>query len=155
MKTDLTVNGFIFKGDKVLLIYNPKYQMWLGVGGHIDPDTTPDEQMVKEAKEEVGLDIEILSLSPEIKISDSALRSTALPFYADVHNVGDHNHYAQYYICVPHDPLQEIIPDDREVKKYNWFTESEIEINQEIKKTTKAIVRAGFAVYRKLKSRAA
>lgn len=140
MKTDLTVNGFIFKDDKVLLIYNPKYQMWLGVGGHIDPDTTPDEQMVKEAKEEVGLDIEILSLSPEIKISDSALRGTALPFYADVHNVGDHNHYSQYYVCVPRDPSQKIVSDDREVKKYNWFTESEIEINQEIKKTTKAIV---------------
>ncbi len=149
----MTVNGFIFKGDKVLLIYNPKYQMWLGVGGHIDPDTTPDEQLFREVKEEVGLDVEILSIDPEIEISDSALRGVALPFYADVHNVGDHNHYAQYYVCVPRDPSQKVVPDNSEVKKYSWLTESEVENNQEIKKTTKAIVRVAFGFYRNRKKK--
>ena len=148
MKTDLTVNGFVFKGNKVLLIYNPKYQMWLGVGGHIDSGMTPDEQLLKEVKEEVGLDVEILSTGQEIEVSDNALRSAALPFYADVHNVGDHNHYAQYYVCVPSNPSQEVVPDNREVAKYSWFTESEVEANQEIKKTTKAIVRVAFRFYR-------
>ena len=61
MKTDLVVAGYILKEDKVLLIHHKKLDVWLPVGGHIDENETPDQALVREIKEEIGIDVEILN----------------------------------------------------------------------------------------------
>ena len=62
MKTDIVVSGYIVYEDKVLLIHHRKLDLWLPVGGHIDPDEVPDDAMIREAKEEVGLDITLIGV---------------------------------------------------------------------------------------------
>ena len=60
MKIDLVVGGYIFHEEKVLLIHHRKLHLWLPVGGHIDPNETPDSAMIREAKEETNVDITLL-----------------------------------------------------------------------------------------------
>ena len=54
MKTDLVVGGYIFHNNKLLLIHHNKLDLWLPVGGHIDPNEIPDDAIKREAQEEVG-----------------------------------------------------------------------------------------------------
>jgi ADP-ribose pyrophosphatase YjhB (NUDIX family) len=150
MKIDLTTNGFLFKSNKVLLIYHKKYQMWIGVGGHIDKNETPDSQLLREMKEELAIDVEILSRNLDAKITDNVIRVCPIPFHADLHNVGDHNHYAQYYVCVQKDSNQEIKPERSEIKQYDWFTEKEVENDPRVEEKTKIIVLKAFKTYREL-----
>lgn len=51
----------INKEGKVLLMNHKKLGAWLYPGGHINTNETPDETVVREVKEETGLDVEIIS----------------------------------------------------------------------------------------------
>jgi len=52
---------FIVKGKKVLMIWNKNMKNWIPVGGHIGPNELPCVSVIREAKEETGLDIELVS----------------------------------------------------------------------------------------------
>ncbi|MCM2338862.1 MAG: NUDIX domain-containing protein [Burkholderiales bacterium] len=59
-KVDFTVEVFIVYKNKVLLRMHDKHKVWLSVGGHIELDEDPIEAAMREVKEEVGLDVEII-----------------------------------------------------------------------------------------------
>lgn len=147
-RIDFTVNGFIFQGNKILLIYHKNHKMWLGVGGHLEDGETPDSQLMKEVKEETALNVEVLDAGPKVKISDHVVRNCPTPFHADLHGVGDHLHYAQYYVCTIKDKNTIVTPEKREFEIYKWFTEEEVANHHEIWNTTKSIVKAAFKFYR-------
>ena len=58
-----TVTCYIKKGDYYLLLYRNKEEndlnegKWLGVGGHLEEGETPDQALIREVKEETGLDV--------------------------------------------------------------------------------------------------
>ena len=60
---DKTVLTYIEKDNKYLMLYRNKKKIdlnkgkWLGVGGHIEEGETPDQAMIRETKEETGLDV--------------------------------------------------------------------------------------------------
>lgn len=58
-KIDFTAEVFIVYKNKVLLRKHDKYKIWLSVGGHVELDEDPVQAAIREAKEEVGLDIKI------------------------------------------------------------------------------------------------
>ena len=98
MKTDLVVAGYVINKNKVLLIQHRKLDLWLPVGGHIEKDETPDDALLREIKEEVGIDVEILNRT-NTPIKGNTKRNLAVPFYVNVHSVKDHDHCCLYYIC--------------------------------------------------------
>jgi len=55
-----TATAYIIDQGKVLLIMHPKLKKWLPPGGHIEANETPPECAIREAKEETGLDIELI-----------------------------------------------------------------------------------------------
>jgi 8-oxo-dGTP pyrophosphatase MutT (NUDIX family) len=59
-KIDFTAEVFIVHKNKVLLRMHDKAKIWLSVGGHIELDEDPVQAVIREAKEEVGLDIKII-----------------------------------------------------------------------------------------------
>ena len=59
-KIDFTVAIFVVHDAKVLLILHRKLGKWLPLGGHIELDEDPEIAARREAKEESGLDVELL-----------------------------------------------------------------------------------------------
>jgi len=117
-KIDLAVGVCIIFEGKVLLMHHAKLDKWLFPGGHIDPNETPDDAAKREVKEETGLDIKLLNFSSILK-SDGEIKKLALPFHANLHNVGDHDHYCLYYLASVKNP--EFVKNE-ESKDLQWFT---------------------------------
>lgn len=61
MQRHFTVTGFLIDGDRTALHWHRKNQMWLPAGGHIEADEDPIEAVVREVREETGIDAEIVS----------------------------------------------------------------------------------------------
>jgi len=63
-KIDFTAAIFVVQDHKVLLIHHRKLNKWLPLGGHIELDEDPEQAALREAKEESGLDVELLGERP-------------------------------------------------------------------------------------------
>ena len=119
MKTDLVVAGYIYYNNKVLLVHHKKLNLWLPVGGHIDPDETPDDALHREVKEETGMDIEILNQS-NFPVNYPVKRNLALPFNVNVHPANDHDHCCFFYVCRALNP--EKLQINEELNSFQWLS---------------------------------
>src|SRR3989344_1598472 len=98
-KIDFTVEVFIVYKDKVLLRMHDKHKIWLSIGGHIELNEDPIEAAVREVKEEVGLEVEIVGHKPSIK-DESDYKHLLAPKYLDSHYVNDvHQHVVFVYFA--------------------------------------------------------
>ena len=71
MEKHFTASAIVINNErKVLLVYHKKLNVWLYPGGHIEPYETPDETVIREVKEETGLDVEIAGKT-DSSLSDS------------------------------------------------------------------------------------
>jgi len=123
MKVDLVVAGYIIHKNKILLIQHKKLDLWLPVGGHIEKDETPDDALLREIKEEVGIDVEILNYI-SFPIEGNTKKNLSSPFYVNVHSVKDHDHCCLYYICKAINP--EKLKINSELKNYKWFSKEDL-----------------------------
>lgn len=123
MKTDLVIAGYIIHQNKILLIHHRKLDLWLPVGGHIDKNETPDQALLREIKEEIGMDVEILNKS-NMPLVGNVKRNLAIPFDVNVHSVGDHDHCCFFYVCRAINPEQ--LKINKELKNFEWFTKDDL-----------------------------
>lgn len=80
------------KRQKVLLVHHKKLGKWLPPGGHIDHNETPPEAAIREAKEETGLDVELMK-QENIWIDRPNAKSLARPYLCLLEEIpahGDH-----------------------------------------------------------------
>ena len=95
-KIDFTVAVFIIHEDKVLLIHHRGLDKWLPVGGHIELNEDPEAAALREAKEESGLDIELLGERPPT--TGFGTRALIAPRFLDIHYISDtHEHIGMIY----------------------------------------------------------
>lgn len=120
MSVHLTVAGYLIEKNEVLLIHHRKLDLWLPVGGHIDQNETPDTALEKEFREEVGLEVEVL-YKANISLDGNIKTHSPIPFYCNIHNVGNHDHYCMFFVCVLKGEGK-IKIQKREVKNFAWFT---------------------------------
>lgn len=146
-RLDWTVGGFLIHRQKVLLIHHRKLDAWLAPGGHVDKNETPDEALQREFREEVGIAIEFSEVAA-VSLTESLLQNLALPFHANVHSVGDHDHACWYYLVTTKQPQVRIQPD--EIRAFQWLGENEIESAPFIWQNVKAIARLAFAKKKEL-----
>jgi len=64
-KIDFTASVFIVRDGKVLLHKHKRLGIWLQPGGHIELDEDPVQAVLREAKEETGLEIELVGEQPQ------------------------------------------------------------------------------------------
>ncbi len=100
MKKHFTASALIIDEGKVLLVYHKKLGVWLYPGGHIEADENPEEALLREVREETGIEIEILGEKDE-NLSDKAANVSALhmPYAMLCELVGDHYHNDIIYLC--------------------------------------------------------
>ena len=123
-KYDFTVAAFIVFKSKVLLVNHPRYGKWLPPGGHIELDEDPDEALLREIKEETGLEnVQILSSRPSF--SDEGRKPLFTPHYLDVHEANPpHHHIALVYFGRTTDNKHMKSDEHTEAK---WFSAVELE----------------------------
>jgi len=124
-KIDFVASAWIVHEDKILLVYHKLLQAWLPVGGHIELDETPDEALLREVKEECGLDIEIIGEKPPY-IEGSSARFLWRPAYVDIHPFNyKHQHIGLEYFAKAKSSSVRLAEDEHE--KIKWFTEKELD----------------------------
>lgn len=152
MRVDVTVAGFPVHKKKVLLVKHKGLKKWIPAGGHLEVDETPDDALVREMKEELNLDVEILNRNdiPKAKGRSDIRRQLALPFYSNLHTVGDHEHFCLFYLVIPKNAEQLEVNKD-ELDEAEWFTAKQLE-QERIPEDTKNIALKALELHKQLTS---
>lgn len=99
-KIDFTVAIFVVRDAKVLVILHRKLGKWLPLGGHVELDEEPEIAALREAKEESGLDVELLGERPPT--TEPGTRALIAPRFLDIHRISDtHEHIGMIYFARP------------------------------------------------------
>jgi len=111
MKANVRVSGIIFKEKKVVLVkhenkYNGVY--YLLPGGGLERDETIEECVIREVKEEIGLDVKIKSLA----------------YYEDVVSDDDHTLHLIFRCEIIGGKIENLDPD-KKVKDIVFMNEEE------------------------------
>ncbi|MHB8519165.1 MAG: NUDIX domain-containing protein [Limisphaerales bacterium] len=101
-KIDFTVAIFVVQDGKVLLVHHRKLNRWLPLGGHIELDEDPEAAARREAREESGLEVELLGERPPT--TGPGTRALIAPRFLDIHRITDaHEHIGMIYWARPQD----------------------------------------------------
>lgn len=139
----ITATVYIINSNKVLLHQHKKYHTWFPVGGHVEADEFPHQAAIREAKEEAGLDIELLKteIAPEIDIA--RVERIPAPFCIYRENGKDDDDFFDFiYIATSNSDSPS--PEEGESKIFKWFTQQELleyDIKPHIKNTAIEILR--------------
>lgn len=99
-KIDFTVAIFVVHDGKVLLIHHRQLDKWLPLGGHIELEEDPEQAALREAKEESGLDVELLGERPPT--TSPGTRALIAPRFLDIHRISaTHEHIGMIYWARP------------------------------------------------------
>src|SRR5713226_1182786 len=99
---DFTVTIFVVRSGKVLLIHHRKLDQWLPLGGHIELEEDPEMAALREAREESGLEVELLGERPPT--TEPGTRALLAPRFLDIHRITHtHQHIGMIYFARPRD----------------------------------------------------
>jgi 8-oxo-dGTP pyrophosphatase MutT (NUDIX family) len=129
-KIDFTASVYIVFKNKVLLHKHKKLGIWLQPGGHIELDEDPNEAAVREAKEETGLDVQLVGASASYD-SPFGARDLIPPRFLNRHYFGlerTHEHIDLGYLARAEsdDARHEVAGSE-----IRWFSKEELEHNDE------------------------
>lgn len=132
-KIDFTASVYIVHDNKVLLHMHKKLALWLPPGGHIELDEDPNEAAIREAKEETGLDIELVGTRHDYK-NEFLARELIPPKFLNRHyfdRTRTHEHVDLSYFARA---ISDVSTARQEVDgaELRWFTKEELEGNSDI-----------------------
>lgn len=131
MEKHFTATVYIVDNQKVLLIYHRKLNKWLPPGGHLDPNELPSDGAIREAKEETGLEIEILT-QENIWIERRNAKSFPRPYLCLLEEIPErpghpaHQHMDFVYLGRAIGGVE--IQNPEETNGMKWFSLDEIEL---------------------------
>ncbi len=126
-KIDFTVAIFVVANGKVLLIHHRKLDKWLPLGGHIELEEDPEQAAVREAKEESGLDVELLGERPPT--TETGTRALIAPRFLDIHRINaTHEHIGMIYWARPKSGTTTLAAAEHH--DIRWCTAAELETLQ-------------------------
>ncbi|MFM1770260.1 MAG: hypothetical protein RJA22_2789 [Verrucomicrobiota bacterium] len=123
-KIDFTVAIFVVHDGRVLLIHHRKLDKWLPLGGHIELDEDPEQAALREAREESGLDVELIGERPPT--TEPGTRALIGPRFLDIHRISDtHEHIGMIYWARPRQG--NVTLADGEHHDIRWCTAAELD----------------------------
>jgi ADP-ribose pyrophosphatase YjhB (NUDIX family) len=120
---DFTVVAYIVYQGKVLLIDHKKSKMWLPIGGHVELHEDPEEALMREIKEECGLEVEIIGERPNF--ADPNVNPLIAPTYMDIHTITEtHRHIGLMYFARASSDQVKLA--ESEHNAIRWFTRADL-----------------------------
>jgi 8-oxo-dGTP pyrophosphatase MutT (NUDIX family) len=99
-KIDFTVAIFVVHEKRILIIHHRALDKWLPLGGHIELDEDPEQAALREAREESGLEVELVGERPPT--TEPGTRALIAPRFLDIHRINDrHEHIGMIYWARP------------------------------------------------------
>lgn len=91
-----TASGIVFDdAGRVLLAHSLKHQVWLYPGGHVEENEDPAQAVVREVREETGIEDEIVS---EVRFAHPAVATHPNPWVVLEMESSDHKHIDLVYV---------------------------------------------------------
>jgi 8-oxo-dGTP pyrophosphatase MutT (NUDIX family) len=122
---------YVVSDGAVALHEHDKLGMWLPAGGHIDRDELPHEAALRETREELGLDVRLVT--PEEDIESETVRSIPQPQHflledINVDQQGQVGHQHIDFIFYGEAEHREIAPKEGEqpAEDWTWFTAEDL-----------------------------
>lgn len=137
-----TATVYIVKDGKVLLHKHKKYGTWFAIGGHIEDGEFAHSAAIREAKEETGLDIELIPTECAGWADLVNVERLPAPFMLQHQGIGSDEEFIDsiYIATVGSDRL---CPQADESSVLKWFSKSELQcsdIKPHIKNTALAVL---------------
>ncbi len=155
MIKQFTSTVYIIENQRVLLIFHRKLNKWLPAGGHLDPNELPPEGAKREAFEETGLEIELIT-QENLWVERWSATSFPRPYMCLLEEVPAradqpaHQHIDFIYVGRPIGG--QLTHNATETDGLRWFTwdeiealESDVAIFEETKQSIKSIFATFFA----------
>lgn len=145
-KRCLVAGAILIHQDKVLLIHHRKLDMWMGPGGHVEPNESPHLTAQRECFEETGIKCQVFD--PYFSIDQSTEQFLPSPIHTHIHwaceenyqrRIKDPDHYQPVemwrngceqhvgftYLAKPVGSLK-ITRDKKEIRDIGWFNQEEV-----------------------------
>ncbi|KAA9398093.1 NUDIX domain-containing protein [Haloarcula sp. CBA1130] len=123
---------YVVSDGCVALHEHSKLDMWLPAGGHIDRDELPHEAALRETREELGLDVDLIA--PQQDIESETVQSLPQPQHflledINVNAEGEVGHQHIDFIFYGHADSRDITPGPGEqpADDWEWFTASDLQ----------------------------
>ncbi|MBU4204756.1 NUDIX hydrolase [Patescibacteria group bacterium] len=128
LEKHFTASALIIDNGKVLLVHHKKLGVWLYPGGHIEKNETPEQTVIREVKEETGLDVEIMG-EKDNSLSDANADVSVLynPYVILCELVGNHYHDDIVYLCSIYGNNRKIKLNEGELKDIQFFGIDELD----------------------------
>lgn len=134
---DFVVDVYIVYRNKVFLRMHDKYHIWLSPGGHIELNEDPNEAIIREAREETGLEIKLVGNESLPDTNEKGYRELLAPRYLNVHSIREpHKHISMVYFATSNN--DKVIPSGND-KSDNWKWFSMEELNNPIYNLKKSV----------------
>ena len=139
----LTASAWVINhaGDRGLIMYHSKIQLWVQPGGHADGDANLAAVALKEASEETGIvGLEVYSSPIDIDIHLFVNRKQTEP---------DHLHHdLRFLVRAPEGAVE---AGNHESEALRWITEDELaDVSLGLDESTIRLALSGFAMARRL-----
>jgi 8-oxo-dGTP pyrophosphatase MutT (NUDIX family) len=123
-KIDFTVAIFVVNAGRVLLIHHRKLNKWLPLGGHVELDEDPEQAALREAREESGLEVELIGERPPT--TEPGTRALIAPRFLDIHRISDtHEHIGMIYFARPRSEAVTLAAGEHHAIR--WCAEEELD----------------------------
>lgn len=119
----ITATVYIVHENSILLHMHKKYKTWFPFGGHVEADEFPYQAAIREAKEESGLDIKLLSTENAGEYDLGLVERIPLPFVTC--RCGDEEEFYDF-IYIAFVDNTNTSPMEGESTELRWFSKEEL-----------------------------
>ena len=125
-KIDFTASAYVVHKNTVLLRKHDKFNVWLHVGGHIELDEDPNQAVIRETKEEVGLDVSLVGHTRTFDDAKDEIELIA-PRFLNRHSAGaGHEHIDLVYFATSKTNVVSPADNHEKSSEIKWFTKEEL-----------------------------